>query len=152
MFSNDSVGNKNHCVHCVTTLDERYLVNEYENYFCSEECYEKHSEIHIQLDEDHPYYFDYSTIRRDYLDWLDNWEAALLNAIHSNRCPQWVADELVDDVDDYISGYDDYIAIEGDDGIFASEIYDYTQKLEELQKLILQWRPVREIYYGIRYY
>lgn len=142
------------CIQCNNRLDERYLVNHRADYFCSEECHDLYHETNAhkskEHDDDHPYYFDYSTIRQQYIYWFDNWKLLLQKASkHVNEYAQWNADDFIDDIDEIIWAYKDYIVTEGDDGIFAYEIYNYTQKLMKIQCEILQWRPERQTFYGL---
>ncbi|WP_156920651.1 hypothetical protein [Thermicanus aegyptius] len=155
----DTANSSNLCVQCAKPVDERYVVNQRGQYFCSEECHEIYHELYAdefkEMDDDHPYYFDYSSIRQEFIYWTE-WKSLLQKKAESccylNAHAQWNADDFIDELDDIIWEYRDYIQTDGDDGIFAREIYNYTLKLRHIQQQLLKWRPERAIYYGLYFY
>jgi len=133
------------CLHCNKQITERYRVNEKGDLFCDDECYEGYYKEEIECtDQYHPYINDYEAIRRNYNDWLNNWEVDL---IERGKNFQRSVDILVDIIDEEIEPYQDYYVKQGDDGVFSQEIYQYCLKFEELQRKILEWRPERDVYY-----
>lgn len=139
---------KKKCTFCCKPINERYRINELGEVFCDDDCYDNYYETHEIICEDweHPYIDDYESIRSNYLDWLDNWESEV------DLDPEWnnlqhQVDKVLDRIDEVFVAYRDYYQMEGDDGVFAREIYLYLLKFEELQKKILQWRPEREVYF-----
>ncbi|MCP3776503.1 hypothetical protein NLX71_24980 [Paenibacillus sp. MZ04-78.2] len=56
---------------------------------------------------------------------------------------------MMAEIDDLIGNHYDFILSEGDDGPYAWEIYQYTNKLRGLQKRILTWRPHRKTLYWV---
>lgn len=149
----------NHCTQCGNPVDEYYTINQRGQYFCSEACcdtyYECHSDQFNEADDDHPYFFDYSSIRQQFLTWTA-WELLLQekaeNASYPNAYAQWHADDLIDELDEILWQYRDYIQTEGDDGPFSREIYSYTLKLRRIQRQLLIWRPERPLYFGFYCY
>ncbi|WP_433945515.1 hypothetical protein [Paenibacillus sp. SN-8-1] len=143
------------CKQCAHSIDEHYLINYRGDYFCGENCHETYHEANAhefnESDDGHPYYFDYSSIRQEFIHWSQNWTKFLQEELkYSNEYAQWTADDLVDSLDEIIWSYEQYIFTEGGDGVFAREIYQYTLKLREIQDHILKWRPHRETYYGMQ--
>lgn len=57
--------------------------------------------------------------------------------------------ELWETMNSFIYDYLTFYMNEGDDGVFAFEIYQYLRKFEKLQQEILEWRPDREDYYNV---
>ena len=110
---------------------------------CTAECYEQFEEqiqttLHLNID-------DYEAIRRIYTDWLSSWQVTFQQAYPEGNT-QTVSDELLDQLDADLSQFDNYLS-EGDDGVFAQEIYRYYCLLQQIRKKILQWRPERTKYY-----
>jgi hypothetical protein len=145
------------CKQCAHPIAEHYLINQRGDYFCGDKCHEIFHDANahefIEFDDDHPYYFDYSSIRQEYIYLTDNWVKLFQKKTKdSNVYAQFEADDLIDQMDEIIWAYKDYIHSEGDDGIFAYEIYQYTIKLREIQKQLLKWRPERETYYALSCY
>ncbi|XID90461.1 hypothetical protein ACF3MZ_18175 [Paenibacillaceae bacterium WGS1546] len=149
----------NHCSQCGKPLDEHYVINQRGQYFCSEACCDTYHELHAdqfkEADDDHPYYFEYSSIRQQFLNWAD-WKSLLQEksdaASYPNAYAQWHADDLIDELDNILWHYRDYIQTEGDDGPVAREIYGYTLKLRRIQRQLLIWRPERHLYFGFYCY
>ncbi|MDF2923632.1 MAG: hypothetical protein K0R57_2546 [Paenibacillaceae bacterium] len=152
-------GNSTLYSQCAQPVDARYVVNQRGQYFCSEEChqiyYKQQPDKFKEADDDHPYYFDYLSIRQVFLHWFD-WKSILQEMSQASPYPnayaQWNADDCIDELDCIICEYKDYIQTEGDDGIFSREIYNYTLKLQQIQQQILLWRPERQIYHGLYCY
>lgn len=74
------------------------------------------------------------------------WKQTLNNTV---RNLEDAVDELLEEIDLLIGEHDDFIRSEGDDGPYALEIYQYTEKLKELQKHIFAWRPYRKTLYWV---
>ncbi|WP_088006077.1 hypothetical protein [Indiicoccus explosivorum] len=135
------------CIYCLKEAGAEYRVNAAGVVFCSDECYENYMENQPDTPDDvsHPYIDTYELIRFHYIDWLRNWESDLEKVRFNN--PQGKADEMNDTIDEIIDAHGDFVRAEGDDGVFAKEIYRYVLKFEELQKQILDWRPERQAVY-----
>ena len=121
------------CIQCQREVDETYRVNEDGEYFCSDDCYEAVPND----DDDHPYIDAYEDVRSNYIDWLLHWESDL----EKDPKPLELAVEMNGKIDEVFDAYWDFYRSQGDDGVFAHEIYMYLLKFEDLQKEILQWRP-----------
>ncbi len=136
------------CKHCLQEVDERYRRNQFGDVFCDDDCYDNYYEINdIECDDcSHPYIDDYEGIRSNYLDWLENWENDLNKLSHHENL-QYEVFKMLDTIDEVYDAYWDYYKTEGDDGVFAREIYLYLLKFEELQKEIVQWRPEQHLRY-----
>ncbi|UCZ54947.1 hypothetical protein LGQ02_09455 [Bacillus shivajii] len=132
------------CSYCDGKTNEMYKVNQLGKAFCGNDCYDEYMSECDEAPDDmnHPYIDDYELMRLNYIDWLENWEADLLAV----RGIQVIlkADEMLDTIDEVFEEYSDYYRAEGDDGIFAHEIYLYMLKFKELQKKIIEWRPKRQ--------
>lgn len=139
------------CKECGVEVFEDYIINQHGTHFCSEACLEKweeETEVGFEYsDENHPYHFDYKTIRGDFLYWNASWKSQLQKG--GNEYSQQAVNQLLEDFDEILGNYGDYVRSEGDDGAFAQEIYLYTVKFRELQNDILAWRPERYAYFGI---
>jgi hypothetical protein len=127
------------CRHCLKELDEKYIINPNGELYCGEECLDYLSDINDISYDPHPYEDQYMGIRRDYIDLLENWELTLSSVENNLKCK---IDEIIDD-------YYEFFQSEGDDGIYAQEIYQYIWKLKDLQQKILAWRPNRKTYYWL---
>ena len=138
------------CLFCGKETDENYRVNEYEDVFCDDDCYNNFYETHECKDTLHPYIDDYESIRSNYLDWLENWENDINVDPECNNL-QHHADDIFDKIDEVYEAYGDFLYTEGDDGVFAREIYLYLLKFQDLQKEILRWRPNREIFFYLSF-
>lgn len=122
------------CFLCNQKVDETYRVNEKGDYFCSDDCYDE-----VENDDyKHPYIDAYEDVRFTYIDWLLNWESDL----EKDPNPLQLAADMNEKIDEVYDAYWDFYVSEGDDGVFAHEIYMYLLKFEDLQKEILEWRPV----------
>ena len=137
---------KQTCLFCGKEPDETYRVNEYGDVFCHDDCYENYYESHECSDTIHPYMDDYESIRRTYLEWLEDWENDV-DLDPENHNLQYHVDAILDRIDEVYEAYFDYYFTEGDDGVFAREIYLYLLKFQDLQKEILLWRPHREVFF-----
>ena len=134
------------CLFCSKEVNEKYRVNECGDVFCHDDCYNPYYESHECHDKIHPYIDDYELIRSNYLDWLENWEIDI--NVDPECCNlQHHADDILDKIDEVYEAYGDYLYTEGDDGVFAREIYLYLLKFQDLQKEILRWRPQREVFF-----
>ena len=138
----------NACVNCTEVVDERYRVNERGDVFCGDDCYEDYLDDTCN-DSLHPYIDDYEMKRSNYLDWLENWESDIVSVSKRNYLLK--IDEMLDAIDNVYVSYWDYYKTEGDDGVFAREIYFYLLKFEDLQNSIFQWRPTRKVSYYLSF-
>lgn len=134
------------CVHCSISLDEKYIVDQDGKLFCSDNCLENFLEENPADFEPHPYEEQYLLVRSRYINILENWEQHLSSKVNSLEA---AVDELYEEIDEIIGDYSDFIRSEGDDGVYAWEIYQYTQKLKDLQQTIFAWRPDRKTYYWV---
>lgn len=144
------------CIQCQSEACNHYRMNQNGELFCNDDCYDIYmsENDHAPDDHNHPYIDEYEAIRTNYIDWLDHWEKDLENAFiddvynKSGNGVLLTADEMNDKIDEVFESFFDYYQTEGDDGVFAKEIYGYLLKFENLQRKILDWRPdEREIYY-----
>jgi hypothetical protein len=135
------------CINCNIDVNETYRVNQLGELFCSDNCYEEYTteNLSASIDHNHPYIDIYENIRSTYINWLQNWEEDLQSSYPDN--PLLKADDINDKIDEILYKHNDFYNTEGNDGIFAHEIYSYLLKLEKLQRDILNWRPERETYY-----
>lgn len=139
------------CKYCHKPVGDEYLVNQYGDYFCNDDCYDNYYNqdipevMNLQSDDTHPYIDDYQAIRRHYLDWR-SWKKQLDAEEHF----AWlVVNDMLDDLDRVMEPFMDFYFREGDDGVFAWEIYQYVLKLQEIQKEIVRWHPDnRTLYYA----
>lgn len=115
-------------------IDRR--VDSLRNVFCSEDCFEKFVEGPDHFD--HPYIDEYESMRRIYEKWMMNYEVALYKSIFF-RYPKKT--DLIEGLDETLDPHWDYYRLEGQDGIFSSEIYHYMQQLVKLQETIRNWKP-----------
>jgi hypothetical protein len=136
------------CLRCHKKIDEQYRVNEFGEIFCGDDCYDCYYEENglVCNDWKHPYIDDYELIRSNYLDWLGNWESGLDVDPEFNNIQHHV-DDLLDKLDEVYEEYWDYFKTEGNDEVFAREIYMYLLKFQQLQDKLLRWRPKHEVYY-----
>lgn len=125
------------CNYCGSLAGARYRVNSKGQAFCDDDCYDEYIEENEDApnDFDHPYIDDYESIRSNYLDWLDNWETDLEKEQKNKGL--FKVDEILDLIDEVYEDYWDYYQNEGDDGVFAREIYQYLLKFQQLQRDIL---------------
>ncbi len=137
------------CKCCQLVVDEKYKVNQLGDVFCDDDCYDKYIDENVDSPDDfnHPYIDDYELIRSNYIDWLENWESDLESIVGGKVLLK--ANEMIDTIDEVFNEYSDYYISEGDDGVFAREIYLYLLKFEELQKNITQWKPKREVFFNM---
>ncbi|WP_338452577.1 hypothetical protein R4Z09_12280 [Niallia oryzisoli] len=139
----------NSCLYCHKEIGEWYRVNEQGDVFCHDDCYDNnyHTSNVEYTDWKHPYIDDYEAIRSTYLDWPENWENDLDVDPEINNL-QYLLDTMIDKIDEVYAAYWDYYRAEGDDGVFAWEIYSYLLKFEKLQEKMLHWRPEnREVFF-----
>ena len=130
------------CVYCLKEAGEEYRVDSEGTLFCSDDCHDEYTaaeESDAPEDFSHPYIDTYEMIRFNYIDWLHHWESDLEKAYEEN--PKFDASRFTEDIDDLINAHFDFYRTEGDDGVFAKEIYNYLLKFEDLQKKIRAWRP-----------
>lgn len=142
MSLNIEIINNDYCKQCTKVVDEKYIVNLNGDFFCSEDCMESSNDFYPS----HPYEDQYLSIRTTYIELLENWEEKLASA---ESYLEDKVDSFYEEIDEVVEAYSDFINTEGDDGVFANEIYQYTLKLKALQKKIFAWRPARETYYWI---
>lgn len=102
--------------------------------FCSDDCYEEYDGS--PNDNAHPYIDDYDAIRFEYVEWMKSYEDDLYK-YWSNREPQ--KEEMVENINELIDEFYDYYRLEGTDGVFSEEIYNYLLAFEELKKAIINW-------------
>ncbi|WP_169503734.1 hypothetical protein [Paenibacillus lemnae] len=131
------------CRHCAAPVSEYYSINYLGDYFCGDLCHETFHEANEEqfdhCDEDHPDHFDYSSIRREYMYWNDHWTELLQEITKNSNTYAQEANDFIQELDEIIEAYSDYILTEGEDGVFAYEIYQYTLKLGEIQRHIQDW-------------
>lgn len=106
------------------------------NVFCSEDCFEEFEGG--PDDSDHPYIDDYESMRRIYEEWMTNYEEDLHKSIYFGY-PKKSA--LIEWLDETLEPFSDYYQLEGQDGIFSTEIYHYMQELVKIQETIRSWEP-----------
>ncbi|MGB6409473.1 MAG: hypothetical protein WBF39_18515 [Planococcus donghaensis] len=106
------------------------------NVFCSEDCFEEFEEG--PDDFDHPYIDDYEAMRRIYSEWMMNYEEDLHKSIYFGYPKK---KDLIEWLDEALDPFWDYYRLEGQDGIFSAEIFQYMQELVKLQKTIRSWEP-----------
>lgn len=124
------------CRNCNKETLNDYLINQLGDIFCNEECHEQFADKTNLLDDDHPYYNEYYRAREVYLYWL-NWEREL----EKSSSPSWDVNVMIEQMDEAIASFRDFIYSEGDDGPYAWEIYQYTRKLRAIQLQIIDWFP-----------
>ncbi|MDF2607127.1 MAG: hypothetical protein K0S34_1322 [Bacillales bacterium] len=109
--------------------------------FCSDDCYEEYD--NSPNDNDHPYIDDYDYIRFEYSEWMKEYE----NDLYKYRLfgsPK--KEHLLENIDSLLDEFDDYYRLEGSDGVFSQEIYNYLISFEQLKKTIANWEVnVREL-------
>ncbi|WP_342513512.1 hypothetical protein MKY34_01585 [Sporosarcina sp. FSL K6-1522] len=102
--------------------------------FCSDDCYEAYEDS--SNDYDHPYMDDYEAVRFEYIEWMKNYEDDLYG--------YWLfggprKEELVENLDSLVYEFHEYDRLEGSDGIFSEEIYQYLLAFEDLKDVIINW-------------
>jgi hypothetical protein len=138
------------CINCLSKVDYHYRMNQHGDVFCDDDCYEAFFEENDSCGDDgHPYIDDYESIRSNYIDWVENWENDLVT--YTGKRLMLKIDEMLDTLDEVFDCYGDYYRSEGDDGVFAREIYFYLLKFIDLQKVILQWRPKRKVLFYLSF-
>jgi hypothetical protein len=140
---------KMECIYCRSKVDYQYRMNQHADVFCDDDCYEAYYEENDSGDDDHPYIDDYESIRSNYIDWVEHWENDLVT--YTGKRLMLKIDEMLDTLDEIFDCYGDYYRSEGDDGVFAREIYFYSLKFIDLQKVILQWRPNRKVFFYLSF-
>lgn len=135
------------CINCSSKIDELYRVNERGDVFCGDDCYEEFMCDNDDAPDDDaaPYIDDYACIRMEYIDFIKSGKSDL-NETRSDKLSLKI-DDMLDLIDSFFDEYFDYYRTEGDDGVFAREIYLYLLKFEKLQKQLIEWRPKPEFYY-----
>lgn len=104
--------------------------------FCSDDCYEEFD--NSPNDNDHPYIDDYDAVRFEYIEWMKNYENDLYGNIIFGTPKK---SDLLEGIESVIDEFGDYYNLEGNDGVFSEEIYQYLLGLEELHSLIENWQP-----------
>lgn len=127
------------CKYCHSQVKEHYRVNQRGDYFCNDDCYDEYIEHTEQPPDDfsHPYIDDYELMRSNYLDWLEHWKSDL--AHYRGAKVALKKAKMLETIDEVFEEYWDYYISEGDDGVFAKEIYLYLLKFEDLKKKINQY-------------
>lgn len=133
------------CVHCSNLIDEKFIVNQDGKLFCSDNCLENSLEKNLTNYEPHPYEDQYLLIRSSYIDIFENWEQHLSSKENSLEA---AVDELYEEIDEIIGDYSNLFVPRGM-MVYAWEIYQYTQKLKDVQQTIFAWRPNRKTYYWV---
>ncbi|REK71497.1 hypothetical protein [Paenibacillus paeoniae] len=134
------------CIQCGKESDEKYIIDSRGTEYCSEDCMEEYHDKRDISFEPHPYEDTYLLFRRAYIEHLDNWEQTLDK---TPRNLEDAVDQLLEEIDELIEEHSDFIRVDGDDGPYAWEIYQYTLKLSKLQKRIFAWRPIRKVWYWL---
>lgn len=134
------------CYVCGNEVGFDYRVNSLGDEFCNNQCYENENSGRSSSDNDHPYIDAYDMIRMDYLFWKNEWKNRidLFDIDYMEK-----ANELYAIMNSFIYDHLTFYMNEGDDGIFAFEIYQYLRKIELLQDEILAWRPDRDVFYNV---
>lgn len=102
--------------------------------FCSNDCYEEYDDS--PNDIDHPYIDDYDAVRFEYIQWMKNCE----NKLYGYWLYGYPSKEhLIENINDFMDEFYDYYRLEGTDGIFSSEIYNYLLAFEDLKVFIENW-------------
>ncbi|MRH41536.1 hypothetical protein GH741_02470 [Aquibacillus halophilus] len=99
--------------------------------FCSDDCYEEFEDSPDDID--HPYINDYEAIRYEYIQWMNNYVDDLY-MYWLYGAPK--KESLLEQIDDLLGEFIDFYALEGQDGVFSAEIYNYLIDFEQLQKEI----------------
>ncbi|WP_423409059.1 hypothetical protein AABM38_02955 [Heyndrickxia sp. MSNUG] len=125
-----------HCKYCHSEVQAQYRVNQRGDFFCNDDCYDEYIDPTEQPPDDfsHPYIDDYELMRSNYLDWLEHWESDLVHYKGAKLALKKT--EMLETMDEVFEEYWDYYISEGDDGVFAKEIYFYLLKFEDLKKKI----------------
>lgn len=146
-----------YCIHCNGEIGIVRIISADGVKFCSEDCYETHWEMERGLsnnavaDSEHPYYDDYRLIRLKYIDLMgSDWRKQLQDAHDAGEIAQFIADQMIEDIDSTIIQCADYYRDEGADGSFAREIYNYLIDMEDIQREMFQWRPQYKSHYIIK--
>ncbi|MFD1039337.1 hypothetical protein ACFQ3N_13175 [Virgibacillus byunsanensis] len=119
------------CKVCKKKPRIRRRVNNEGILFCSDDCYEEFEDS--PNDMGHPYIDDYEAIRYEYIQWIKNYV--------DNLYKYWLygaprKEDLTERIDDLLGEYIDFYGLEGQDGVFSVEIYNYLIDFEQLQEEI----------------
>jgi hypothetical protein len=138
------------CMNCNSKVGETYRVNGDGDIFCDDDCYEvfMNENKNVPDDHNHPYIDDYAAIRFEYMEFL-KFEQEIMSRRNGQNL-MYKVDETLDRIDSVQWEFFDFYVREGDDGIFAHEIYAYYEKLEKLKEKILRWRPKREVFFYLK--
>ena len=138
------------CKHCQSIVGELYRMNGDGAVFCDDDCYDEYTSENEDAPDDHcqPYIDDYDAIRFEYLEFL-KFEEEIMSP-RNGQIFQYNVDEILDSIDSVQWEFFDYYHREGDDGVFAHEIYSYYLKLEKLKEKILRWKPEREVFFYLK--
>ncbi|MGO4889953.1 hypothetical protein ACJ2A9_19590 [Anaerobacillus sp. MEB173] len=103
--------------------------------FCSDDCYEDYE--NSSNDFSHPYIDDYEAVRFEYIEWMKDYEDDLYKYWLYGKPKK---EDLIEGIESVIEEFYDYYRLEGTDGVFSQEIYHYLLQLEDLQKVIANWK------------
>jgi hypothetical protein len=113
------------CNQCKTMVGKDYRINASGDIFCNDDCYEDYMNDNEDAPDDnsHPYIDDYAGIRFEFLEFLKDFQE--LDYFPAERNIQYELDGMLDAIDSVLLEYQHYYFTEGEDGIFAKEIYSY---------------------------
>lgn len=148
---------KTSCQHCLRDLKRYYRLDQYGNWYCSKSCHESYMDFarNIVLDEDHPYDWDY----QDSLDLRGTFERSFdrLKLDFAKRVMKYInndttteilenlgaicekARDIRSEIDYSFLQFQGYFQSEGDDGVFAWEIYQNTKDMLSVDEQIAKW-------------
>lgn len=102
--------------------------------FCSDDCYEEYG--NSPNDNDHPYINDYDLLRLEYIEYMKNYKIDIYKS-EFYRYPK--REDYVEDLAYYLESYLEYYLLEGMDGVFSAEIYNYLIELEDLKEVYMTY-------------
>lgn len=127
------------CIVCGKVPGIEKRVNNEGLIFCSDDCYDAHD--NSPNDFSHPYIDDYEAIRLEYIWWMENFENEMDKLAQADDAER---EEILEGFDALFLEFYDYYQLEGNDGVFSQEIYNYLLALEEIRVKIENWKTINE--------